>query len=226
MTLEYRFQSLQGKFPRKLTPRDQRDYSRFGKTWKQVQELLERELRMLGYRHGSVVILTGHAPYDVRNDGKLRADARNAEHPGVVVRFDRYEKLTNGQARYVPMSFECDQFVDWKANVRAIADAMEALRKINRYGVSGGGKAGAHYEGYKTLPPGDPLEFDVKAATDFLSEHSDYSAAVITNAAGKFEAAYKKAVRKLHPDNQQTGNHELFVKLQKAKSLLEKELIK
>jgi hypothetical protein len=33
--------------------------------------------------------------------------------------------------------------------------------------------------------------------------------------------AYKYAAKKLHPDNKETGNHELFVTLQEAMEVLE-----
>lgn len=216
MSLDYRFQSLEESFPRELTPEIKRDFSPFGKSWTQVQQLLERELRFLSYRVGSVILQTAHSPYEVRRDGKLRADVRKPVHPGVVLKFDVY----NSQAkRYEQMSFECDQFTEWKANVRAIADALEALRKVNRYGVSGGGKSNAHYEGYKALPGQETV--DTEQAATLLMIHSAYSTHSILGDQKIFKDAYRQASIVLHPDKP-TGSHEKFVQLQKAKEILEK----
>lgn len=213
MSLDYRHETLDG-FPRQLLKAQDRDYSRFGKTWKQVQEILARELRMLNYRDGSVILQTAHTPYNLRNDGKLRSDARSPEHPGVVLKFDVFN---SPKKRYEQMSFECDQFDDWKANVRAIADALEALRKVDRYGVTGGGKSDAHYEGYKRL--GSEESFDIDIAIEFLFIHSAYTREAIRQKMDIFLDAYKQAALKLHPD-MPTGSHELFIRLQKAKEIL------
>jgi hypothetical protein len=72
MTLEYSFQPL-SSYPRKLTPAGQRQKSPFGKTWSDVRDLLERELRHMRFRRGSVVLQTAHSAYDVRKDGQLRS---------------------------------------------------------------------------------------------------------------------------------------------------------
>ncbi len=223
MPLDYKFQPLEGSFPRDLTPDSKRDSSPFGKTWTQVQEILERELRMLSYRTGSVILQTAHSPWDVRKDGKLRSEVRKPEHPGVVLKFDVYNEV---EKKYELLSFECDQFADWKSNVRAIADALEALRKVNRYGVSGGGKTDAHYEGYKALPSGetgltDDLVSDVVLAA-YLETHSGLRVKDILASKEIFKRAYKRAAAKLHPDNKQTGDTKAFLHLQKITELLEK----
>lgn len=211
MSLEYKFQSLE-QFPRKLTPPAQRKKAGFGKTWSETQNILERELRHLNYRYGSTVLMTAHSPYDVRKDGQLRSDVRRPEHPGVVVKFDVYDSRLK---RYVQMSFECDQFTEWKDNVRAIADAMEALRKVDRYGVSAGGKQNAQYEGYKALPSAEGKETTRDDAAAFLATHSGLNRVDILNSGQVRADAYKRAVQKLHPDKE-TGSHEEFLKLQDA----------
>jgi hypothetical protein len=209
MALEYKFQSLES-FPRDLTPSYQRKKSGFGKTWSETQNILERELRHLNYRRGSTVLLTAHSPYDVRKDGQLRSDVRRPEHPGVVVKFDVYDSRLK---RYVTMSFECDQFTEWKDNVRAIADAMEALRKVDRYGVSAGGRHNAQYEGYKALPSADGRVSSREDAAEFISQHSGWPASSL-NDVEVLSKAYRQAALKLHPDK--GGTQDDFVKLQDA----------
>lgn len=215
MSLEYKFESLKGGFPRDLTR--SRSSSPFSMTWAKMQDLLERELRFLNYRRGTVILQTAHSPRDVRKDGQLRSDVRKPEHPGVVVRFNVYDSKSK---QIVQMSFECDQFSDWKSNVRAIADAMEALRKVNRYGVSSGGKTEAHYEGFKALPPAAENKSAIDVAADFISAYSEFSRTEVLVNVLMMTQGYRKAAQKLHPDG--GGNHEKFVELQKAKEILEK----
>lgn len=213
--LDYTHEPIE-EFPRPLTK--SRTWSQFEKTWTGVQMILERETRMLKARRGSLKIKTFHRPYDVLKSGKLRSDVRKPENPGVVVVFDVYD---DDQKRYVPMSFECDKFLDWKDNVRAIADAMEALRKIDRYGVTGGGKQDAHYQGYRAaLPSAEGKITSLDVALYFLSEHSGIRISELQASSIARDTAYKRAARKLHPDTP-TGDTELFVKLQDAQRFLE-----
>lgn len=213
MSLDYKFEPLDG-FPRELTPSWKRDKSPFGKTWTDVQILLEKELRFLSYRAGSVFLQTAHSEWDVRKDGKLRSDVRAPEHPGVVLKFDVYDSKAK---RYVQMSFECDRFVQWKANVRAIADAMEALRKVDRYGVSGGGKTNAHYEGYKALPPAGGENPSRQNAAEFIAKYSDYPPHALDDKE-LLTKAYRQAALLLHPDKGGTADD--FHKLTKAYEVL------
>jgi hypothetical protein len=209
MSLEYIFKPLDG-FPRELTPAGRRQKSNFGRSWSEVRDILERELRFLKYRRGSVVLQTAHSEWDVRKDGQLRSDVRRPEHPGVVIRFDVMDTRLK---KYVQMSFECDQFTEWKDNVRAIADAMEALRKVDRYGVSAGGKQNAQYEGYKALPSADGKVSSREEAALFISTHSGWPVSSL-NDADTLAKAYRQAATKLHPDR--GGKHDDFVKLQDA----------
>jgi hypothetical protein len=110
--------------------------------------LLERELRAL--RAKNIVIQAAVTDQDIRNDGWLRANAR-PEHPGVILTFD---------SRHGPLSYPCDAFNDWQANVRAIALALEALRKVDRYGVT---KRGEQYTGWKALPAAGRSSADLKS---------------------------------------------------------------
>ncbi len=87
--------------------------------WVDTMTILERELTHLGAER--VVIEVAMTEADIRLDGWPRANA-TASHPGVVVSF---------------------------ASVRAIALALEALRKVDRFGVA---RRGEQYRGWKALP--------------------------------------------------------------------------
>lgn len=211
------FTPLNGKFPRKLTDPQDRSFSRFKKTWSAVLDDLERETDNLNARDGSVQIMTFHDSRDVRNGGRLRADARQPQHPGIVVRFD---VPSEDRLKWVPMSFECDQFTTWQANVQAIAGALEALRKIDRYGVSSRGKANAHYEGYKALPSAEGKLTTIEEHATFMAAHSGVGVSEILESQTARTVAWRKAASKLHPD-QVGGSHELFAKLVDAKNAIE-----
>lgn len=108
--------------------------------WSATMTLLEHELAMLEAVDGTVILQMEVDDRDIRKDGWIRANAR-PRGPGVILTFE--------SAIHGPLSYPCDSFLDWKANVRAIALALEALRKVSRYGV---GRHGESYRGWKALP--------------------------------------------------------------------------
>jgi hypothetical protein len=92
----------------------------------------------------SILIGVGYELHEVRKDGQPRADARAPRHPGVEVTFD---------SRYGRLSYATDVFEDWRDNVRAIALGLEALRAVDRWGVS---KRGQQYAGFLQLETNAP----------------------------------------------------------------------
>lgn len=119
-------------------PTRQRQPSAFTAKWSNTLDILERELREL--RAKDVVIQADVQPHQLRNDGMLRAEARPAS-PKVILSFE---------SKHGPLSYPCDRFHDWQDNVRAIALALEALRKVDRYGVT---RKAEQYKGWSKLPP-------------------------------------------------------------------------
>ena len=86
---------------------------------------------------------------DLRLDGLPRAD-RRARTPGVVLSFEATAVPGRPKLRY-----EVGTFTDWQDNLRAIALGLQALRAVDRYGVT---KRGEQYAGWRALPmgAGDP----------------------------------------------------------------------
>lgn len=115
--------------------------SPFDTTWSGTTSLLAHELRMLDARQ--VVLELAIEEEDIRRDGKPRARAV-AAHPGVVLSF---------QSKHGPLRYATAEFDRWQDNVRAVALALEALRKVDRYGIS---KRGEQYVGWKQLTAGGP----------------------------------------------------------------------
>lgn len=186
-------------------PRERRsshDRSPFSATWISTVELLERELTQLGASNG--VILVDCSELDIRLDGTYpKADAR-VGYPGVVVAFDS----THGPLKYV-----ADRFRAWQDNVRAIALGLEALRKVDRYGIT---SRGEQYTGWAALPAGEgsgPSTF--AEAVAFVAEHSGSTEEQVTASP---RTAWLVAAKRLHPD--QGGDADLFRQLQRARELL------
>lgn len=112
----------------------------FRSTWGDTLSLLERELEKLGATE--VVIEAPFRDGDIRIDGWPRANARPAG-VGVIVSFD---------SKHGPLRYGTAKFPNWQSNVRAIALGLEALRKVDRYGIS---RRGEQYTGWKQLSAPD-----------------------------------------------------------------------
>lgn len=187
----------------------------------QTMALLESELKHVKAKE--VWLKTGHSPDDIRLDGNLRSDSRTPKHPGVILLFQKAAGWNAEEARYeyVEMRMPCDTFVDWKTNVRAIALALEALRKIDRYGVA----TGAQYAGYKALPAGDigVNGFSPELAADFIAKAAgmgnvpSIATSIIQNSPFA-ESVYKTAAKSLHPDK--GGDAKEFAKLEQCMTMI------
>lgn len=151
-------------------------------------KLLDREIYELAdtrRQQESAELLVAMQPAMFRLDGRPRADAR-AEHPGVVFSMD---------SRHGPLSYPCDTFTTWQDNLRAIALALEALRKVDRYGVT---RHGEQYRGFLALeatamPPGFA---DAEDALSYLQYVADPDMGLGLRPA----AALRAAQRRTHPD--------------------------
>ena len=157
---------------------------------------------------------------DLRVDGhpKVRAEYR---HPGVVVSFE---------SKHGSLLYSTDQFDHWHANLRAVALGLEALRKIDRYGIS---RRGEQYTGWRQLEAGGAAAGDLaqegpsrrkpmtrEEAASFLEEYSDVPFNPYSVHRKFVESVYRRAARTLHPDV--GGDPEEFRKLQEARDVLVK----
>lgn len=134
--------------PIKAWPAGWRDRGRqtpapFRSNYSQTLNLLDHELEMIGARSAQLQIDASER--DVRLDGQLRADAR-VSYPGVI--------LTVETAKRGTLVVQTDRFTTWQDNVRAIALGLEALRKVERYGIA---DSGQQYAGYRELGSGLPM---------------------------------------------------------------------
>lgn len=220
-----RFRPL-GDWPGERTPADTRMSSgRFSAPWPATLRLLERELGHLDATE--VVIEAGFTDRDIRLDGWPRADARDPADPGVVISFET--------ADHGPLRYSCDMFAKhwhgdlpgWQANLRAIALGLEALRKVERYGIA---SRGEQYTGWKQLGSGGPIPMGGTGpgmtraqAAELLGVHSDANDAAVKAMAhdpdGEMvEHAFRVAAKRLHPDV--GGDPDVFRRVQQAREVL------
>lgn len=186
--------------------------------------LLDVELRALDAT--DVVIETGHRKSEIRLDGWPKADARVPVFPGVVLSFG--SKF--GSLRYLTDVFEGTQvwrtearggafrLHGWEANLRAIALSLEALRAVDRYGVS---RRGEQYRGWNELPSGIPMgaaAMTIEEAASFLEEHGGDARPLADWDPEFLKRLHKAAQVSTHPDN--GGDDVTFARVNQAHSIL------
>lgn len=201
-------------------PNREREYSRFEATYTQTLSLLRRELNCLDV--DECVIQVDARSSQIRRDGMMLANAK-VEHPGVIVRFET--------ERFGTLVYATDRFVGsysrpaWQENLRAIALGLEALRKVERYGIA---ERGQQYAGYKELGSGIPL-----GAQQESSMSAEQAAKFMLDCAGMLKLtsiselledpeiadfAYKRAAKRSHPDV--GGDTETFKRLNEARRVV------
>ncbi len=181
-------------------PPEGRTSSRFDSSWRDTIDLLARELRFLEAEN--VVVELALEERDLRIDGLPRANARMTSD-AVRISFN---------SKWGPLRYETGEFTrtywrsmsmdGWQANLRAVALAMEALRKVDRYGVS---KRGEQYTGWKQLPAStDPADSIVtrSQAEELLLHYGGLT----------------EAIKQTHPDT--GGDPVEFRKVMRAKELV------
>lgn len=190
------------RWPRVL--KRQRKGSQFRiKSVDQAIRLLRKELEALGGVNQAVIQLAMRAN-DFRQDGLPKVHA-NVEHPGMIVSFER--KVNRWDAsksksitETVNLSFPCDTYYTWPDNLRAIALALEALRKVNRYGVT---QSDEQYRGWTALPP--PGQTAVRSTMDLTTASitlcgDGITGAMILEKPEYAKAAYRAKTLIHHPD--------------------------
>lgn len=171
--------------------------------WTHTLELLGREAGWLGA--DLIVVQVDVAEGDIRRrDGMPKANAR-VGHPGVVVSFES----DHGSLRYAT-----DKFTSWQDNVRGIALSLQALRAIDRYGVT---RRAEQYVGFRALPAPAAEFTSVDEAVWWMQEKArSHGLDVSTYPPPK---VYRFLARRFHPDA--GGLAEDWERLDQARQLLE-----
>lgn len=161
----------------------------FSAGWTSTVNLLAKELRAHGARHA--VLEVDFRESDLRLDGLPRAD-RRARTPGIVLSFKATRVPGQPELRY-----EVGSFADWRDNVRAVALGLEALRAVDRHGVT---RRGEQYAGWKQLPSGsDP---SAERGRQLIDQHGSVVA----------------ALKATHPDH--GGDAAAFADVQAARAVI------
>lgn len=184
-----------GEWPGTLTPWSERKASPFSASLGSTLQILGREVYALVdtlAQQNSVELLIAIPASQFRQDGRPYARA-NAEHPGVILSLD---------SRHGHLSYPCDTFRTWQDNLRAVALALEALSKVDRYRVT---RHGEQYRGFLAIESTSmPAGFSTAhAAWAFLMGVATGAGDVIRveNAErGALVLALRTAQRKSHPD--------------------------
>lgn len=171
--------------------------SPFTATWSDTLDILARELGALAARN--VVLEADFRERDLRLDGQLRADAK-CQSPAVRIAFEsKHGPLTYATDKYVrPYYGGGRRMDDWQHNVRAIALSLEALRKVDRYGIT---RRGEQYAGWKALPAGIGLGATHMTTDVALKVIADESQLPVDELVGDALAvAIRRAKANAHPD--------------------------
>lgn len=180
----------------------------FKATWSDTLTLLRYELAEL--EADRVVLEVDVLDGDIRRDGMLSARAKVAS-PGVRLAFD---------SRHGPLTYATDRFKaswtgqmpDWQANVRAIALSLEALRKVDRYGIT---KRGEQYTGWQAITTGRPQPMSWREAESILGQWSGEAAWLDTET----PRVVRRARAATHPDRN-GGDHTAYDLVDQAAQVL------
>lgn len=175
-------------------------------------QLLDREIWHLTdsrtQRESAELLIAIPAGALWRQDGRPRAHAV-AEHPGVIFSLD---------SKHGPLSYPCDTFTSWQDNLRAVALALEALRKVDRYGVT---KRGEQYRGFLAL------EATAAPAGFATADEALHFIGVLAHAEPErnniraVRAVLRAAQRAAHPDH--GGSAAIFQRVSLAEAKLRQE---
>lgn len=180
--VHYEFRPLEA-WPGTSTPWARRRSAPFKASYNDTLDLLFYELGRLDAR--DVLIRTFHQPADIRRDGLPKANARQPGHPGVVV-----SATTRKGDTFVWKTDACDR---WEHNLRAVALGLEALRAVDRHGITA---AGEQYAGFRqiTVESGGPPTANPVVV---LADAAGWDARQV---AADPRGAYRAAAKQFHPD--------------------------
>jgi hypothetical protein len=192
--------------PRRPNPYPPKTWS-----WAGTLKLLDFELAKIG--GSDVVLMVACDPSDLRQDGMLRTHAK-VKHPGVVLAFN---------SKHGPLSYATDTFAgrwsgdppNWQINTRAIALGLEALRKIDRYGI---GTYGQQYAGWKALPAGG-MGRAAALGVIFMAAGLDVEPSELDRDPEVLAQAWKAARVNSHPDRLD-GDRALWDQVERAAQVL------
>jgi hypothetical protein len=184
--------------------------SPFEAPWIRTEQLLTRELTWLEAKRSVLELDLTEAA--LRIDGGVKANARMFS-PRARLSFESV---------HGPLSYATGRYSDWHSNVRAIALSLEALRKVDRYGIT---RAGEQYTGWRALPATSSVD-QVRVAALRVARIAASPAVTddvvvdkILSDPDAYRAVYRQAARNAHPDH--GGDRDRWARLEAARSILD-----
>lgn len=172
-----------------------------------TMRLLQREAGMLG---ASQVVVQVDGP--IRQDGQPSVTKLRTPAVSVFI-----------ESRHGPLRYDVDTFNHWECNLRGIALGLEALRSVDRYGVT---KRGEQYTGWKALPPGTAVATAVppmspEAAAQFLIDmlKSLVPSSLVLSDERVAKSLCRDAAKIAHPDY--GGDRQVWDQVNAAKDALD-----
>lgn len=148
---------------------NRRGRNTFKASWSDTLALLERELDWLD--GAGVIIGAGFTGGDLRLDGWPKANDRPPAHPGIELSFDSIRGR---------LSYHTDVCEGWQSNVRSIALGLEALRAVDRYGITGERAApggGRQYAGFAAIEAAPVVQLKTRGER-LIQEYGSEAAAL------------------------------------------------
>jgi hypothetical protein len=196
--MNYTFRPID-QWPRDKTKRPKP--TPFSSTYTQTLKLLGKELAALDAKQ--IIFQIDVPESQIRGDGLPYARAR-PDFQGVIVAFE---------SKHGPLKYMTDVFNDWHENLRAIALGLEALRRVDRYGIT---SKGEQYTGWKQLPAVSEAKED---AAGLIASLGGEDKDEVMNNADTARRAFRRAAKKVHEDKK-GGSREQFIRLMEARKLL------
>lgn len=155
-------------------------------------------LQQIHQLKGTNIIISSNIP--LKKDGNMYASLKPIDNDhGVAVYF------TWKNDQYV---LACDKYYQIWENLRAIEKSIDAIRALDRWGASD--ILARAFTGFKAIGGAKKENWwDVLG----VEETANYNEKL---------SAYKWLIKKYHPDNQSTGDHDMFIKIQEAYSIATK----
>lgn len=185
----------------KRTAGHQRQHPRFTKkvggdgyghralTFTEACDRLESQVRMF---HAERPVISSNVELGMRGAPVAREGDKRLDDPGVALYF-----TLRGQARCLA----CDLYVTPAGNIAAIAAHIDALRRIDRYGV---GTLDQAFAGYAPRLQAAPSEWWIVLGVSRSSSRA------------QVDEAFSKLARTAHPDA--GGSHDVMARLTEART--------
>lgn len=146
----------------------------------------------------------------LRLDGQPLSNVREPDDPGVALYFTRKGK---------PIAMACDRWTRTADNIAAIAAHIDALRRIERYGV---GSLDRAFHGYRALAAPGAASARPWREVLMIADDGQWIESLPAGELIRAEQAYRRLAKRRHPDN--GGTADAMAELNAAIAEARKEL--